>query len=209
MKALPAVLGGEAGGAGLGLLCGTCGLPRPGGWFPALRALAWLWLGGRRLGLGGLGRSHELGLGLHRRLALLLGGLGGRSLGPRGEEVHLGFIGVFLAHGRAVDFSSLTGVLELPQLPHHLGEVVAGVGVVGATQAWPALEVAVVRLCCGLAWTPAGDAQASVVSRWKHGHSARLFGLGAEPDDVPGVALLLAVMAAAVLSNGRANVRRQ
>lgn len=81
----------------------------------------------------------------------------------------------------------------------------ARVGVVGATHARPALKVAVVRLSCGLAsWTPAGDAQASMVSSWKYRHSARLFGLGAEPDDVPGapllLLLLLAVMAAAVLS---------
>lgn len=111
MKALPAVLCGEAGGPGLGLLCGRCSLPRPGGGLPALGALAWLWLDRRRLGLGGSGRSNELGLGLHRRLTLLLGGLGGGRLGPRGKEVHLSFVWVFLAHMGAVDFSSLTGVL--------------------------------------------------------------------------------------------------
>lgn len=186
MQALPAVLGGEAGGRGLGHLRGTCGdlhglMGRP----PHVAAFAWRRLGG--LLLHRFSGGDRLGLS---RFALFLDQFGclGSSPGPGGQEGHLGFIGVFLAHMRTVNLLSLTGVTQLPHVPHNLGEVVAGVGSEGPAEVRFALKVAVVGLprvrvrVLALARTFAGDAQASIVPGCGHQHGAGVLGLGAEAD---------------------------
>jgi len=195
LEALPAVLGGDAGGFGFRLLCGTSrGLPRLGDGFLGLGALAWLGLGGL-LGLDRFRSGDGLVLGWHSRFTWLLdrlGGLGHGGLWPGGQEGNLGLVRVFLAHGRTVDFGSLAGVAQLPHVPHHLGEEVARVAVVGAAQVGLALEVAVVGAPRGLALarTFAGDTQAGIVSGSRHHHGAGVSGLGAEPDGlVPDAAL--------------------
>lgn len=210
LETLPAVLGGEAGGSGVRLLCGTSsGLPRSGGSFLGLGALAWLGLDGLLLGLYGFGGSDGLALGRHHwftRLLSGLGGLWGGGLGPRGQEGHLGVVRVFLAHGWAVDFGSLAGVGQLPHVPHHLGEVVARVEVVSTAQVGFALEVTVVGASWGLALarTFAGHTQASIVPGSRNHHGTGVFGLGAESDGlIPDAALLLLlllIVVAAVVS---------
>ncbi|TNN89628.1 hypothetical protein EYF80_000231 [Liparis tanakae] len=210
LEALPAVLGGDAVGFGFGLLCGASGgLPGLGDDLLGLGALAWLGLGGL-LGLDGFRSSDGLVLGRHRRFTRLLnrlgglgrgglghGGLGHGGLWPGGQEGNLGLVRVFLAHGRAVDSGSLAGVAQLPHVPHHLGEEVARVEVVGAAQVGLALEVAVVGAPRGLALARpfAGDTQAGVVPGSGHHHGAGVFGLGAEPDGlVPDAALRLLLL---------------
>lgn len=182
MEALPAVLGGQAGGWGLGHLRGTCGdLDGPVGGPPHVIAFALRRLDGlllhRSSGGDGLGLS---------RLPLFLDHFGrlDRGLGPGGQEGHLGFVGLFLAHMWTVNLLSLTGVTQLPQLPHHLGEVVARVGGVGPAEVGFALKVAVVGppRALALAQSFAGDAQASVVPGCGHQHGAGVLGLGAEAD---------------------------
>lgn len=192
VEALPAVLGREAGGDGLGRLRGALGdlrglMGRP----PDVSAFP-------RRGLGGL-VLHRFGGGGRLRLsglALLQGRLGGPGggLGPGGQEGHLGFVGVFLAHVGAVKLVTLAGVAQLPQVPHDLDEVVARVGGVGPAEVGPALEVAGVgspldldldlalALDLDLAGALAGDAQACVVPGCGHQHGAGVLGLGAEAD---------------------------
>ena len=201
VEALPAVLGGDARCFGVGLLCGTSsGLPGLGGGLLGLGALAWLGLGGLRLGLDGFRSTDGFGLGRRHWFTLLLdrfGGFRGGGLGPGGQEGHLGLVGVFLAHLWTVNFGSLAGVAQLPHVPHHLGEVVARVEVVSTAQVGFALEVAVVGASWGLAlaWTLAGDTQASIVPSSGHHHGACVFGLGAESDGlVPDAALLLLLL---------------
>lgn len=140
----------------------------------------------RRLdGLLPRGLSGGCRLGLSRLTPFLdrFGRLPG-SLGPGGQEGHLGFIGVLLAHVGTVNLLSLTGVAQLPHVPHHLGEVVARVVGEGPAQVRSALKVAVVGppRVLALARTFAGDAQASVVPRRGHQHGAGVLGLGAEAD---------------------------
>lgn len=220
LEALPAVLRGEAGRFGLGLLCGTgSGLPRLVGCLLVVGALAWQGLGGLRLDRFGSGDG--LVLGRRCRFTLLrdrLGGLGSGGFGPGGHEGHLGIVGVFLAHGWAVESGSLAGVAQLPHVPHHLGEVVAGVEVVGAAQVGFALEVAVVGASRGLALagTPAGDTQSGIVPDPRHHHGAGVLGLGAESNGlVPDAALLLLVVIADVVglsvrhANGRCQEQEQ
>lgn len=180
MEALPAVLGGEARGRGLGHLRGTCGdLHGLMGGPPHVAAFAWRRLdglhrlrGGCRLGLS----RFTLFLGQFERLR--------SSLGPEGHEGHLGFIGVFLAHVWTVNLLSLTGVAQLPQVPHHLGEVVARVVGEGPAEARSALKVAGVGppRVRALARTCAGDAQVSKVPGRGRQHGAGVLGLGAEED---------------------------
>lgn len=205
MEALPAVLGGQAGGLGVGVVCGTWGgLARLGGGLPGLVGFARLGLGWLRLGLGRFRGGGWLGLGGHRWFALVLAGLrrlGGGGLGPGGQEGHLGVLGVLLAHLGAVDLRPLAGVAQLPHVPHHLGEVVARVEVVGTAQVGLALEVTVV----GAAWVLAlggalaGDAQASIVPSSGHHHGANILSLGVESDGiVPDAALLRFVVVTVV-----------
>lgn len=182
MEALPAVLAGEAGGRGLRDLRGTSGdLHRLLGRPPRLAASAWRRLGG--LLLRGFSGGDRLGL---RRFSRVLDQFGclGSGLGPGGQEGHLGFVRVFLAHMWTVNLLSLTGVAQLPHVPHHLGEVVARVGGVGPAQARFALKVAVVGppRVLALARTFAGDAQAHVVPGCGHQHGAGVLGLGAKAD---------------------------
>lgn len=178
VEALPAVLGGQAGGRGLGHLGGTCGglhglMGRP----PHLAAFAWLH------GLDGFNGGDRLGL---RRFTLILDHFGrpGSSPGPGGQEGHLGFVRVFLAHMWTVNLLSLTGVAQFPQVPHHLGEVVARLGRVGPAEVGFALKVAGVGppRVLALAGTSAGDAQAGEVPGCGHQHGAGVLGLGAEAD---------------------------
>lgn len=214
VEALPAVLGSEAGRFGVGLIRGTGrGLGGLGSCLLGLGALAWQGL--HRLRLDGLGSGHGLRLDGRYRFTLLwdrLGGLRSGGLGPRGQESHLRIIGVFLAHLWTVESRSLAGVAQLPQLPHHLGEVVARVEAVGAALVGFALEVAVVGASWGLALagTPAGDTQAGVIPERGHRHAAGILGLGAESNGlVPGTALLLLAVVVGVvsLSVGQVNER--
>lgn len=194
MEARPAVLGGEAGGRGLGHLRGTRGdLQGLLGGPPHVAAFA-----RRRLeGLLPRGLSGSCRLGLNRFTPFLdqFGRLHG-SLGPGGQKGHLGFIGVLLAHVGTVNLLSLTGVAQLPHVPHHLGEVVARVVDEGPAQVRSALKVAVVGppRVLALARTFAGHAQASVVPHRGHQHGAGVLGLGAEanglvPEAVVGLSL--------------------
>lgn len=182
MEALPAVLVGEAGGRGLGHLRGTCDdLDRLMGRPPHMAAFAWRELDG--LLLHRFSGGDRLGLS---RFALFLNQFGrlGSSPGPGGQEGHLGFIGVFLAHMWTVNLLSLTSLTQLPHVPHNLGEVVARVGSEGPAEVRLALKVAVVgppRVRV-LAQTFAGDAQASIVPGCGHQHGAGVLGLGAEAD---------------------------
>lgn len=191
LEALPAVLRGKVGSCGVWLLCGQSGGHDSfrGGSF-VLRGLAWF----------GFNRPHGFwsidGFCLSWQVLNWLCLLGEASLGPGSQEGHLSLIWVLPAHMLAVDFGSLAGVLHLPQLPHHLGEVMARVGVVGTAQAGFALEVTVVRASCRLGWVSARHAQASVVPCSRCNHGARVFSLGAESDGlVPEAAwLLLAIV---------------
>lgn len=194
MEALPAVLGGEAGGCGLGHLRRTCGdLHGLMGGPPHVAAFAWRRLDG--LLLHRFSGSDRLGL---RRFTLLLdqfGRLDG-SLGPGSQKGHLGFIGVFLAHMWTVNLLSLTGVTQFPHVPHNLGEVVARVGSVGPAEVRFALKVAVVGppRVLALARTFAGDAQASIVPGCGHQHGAGVLSLGAEAEGlVPEAVVALSV----------------
>lgn len=201
MEALPAVLRRDAGSCRVRLLRGTKnGLHRLGGGFLSLGDLPWLGLG--RLRLGRFRSDDRLGLGWRHWFASVL--LQRWDLGPRGQEGHLDLFGVFLAHLRAVKFSSLASVAQFPQFPHHLGEVVTRVEVVGTAQAGFALEVTVVGAswCLALARSLAGDTQASIVSNYCHHHGTGILGLGDEFDRfIPDVArLLLLVVIAAGLS---------
>lgn len=182
MEACPAVLSGEAGGRGLGHLCGMCGdlhglMGRP----PHVVAFAWRRLDG--LLLHRFKGGDRLGLS---RFTLFLDQFGrlDSSLGPEGQEGHLGLIEVSLAHMWTVNLLSLTGVTQLPHVPHNLGEVVARVGSVGPAEVRFALKVAVVGppRVLALARTFAGDAQASIVPGCGHQHGAGVLGPGAEAD---------------------------
>lgn len=197
LEALPAVIGRETGSCGLRqlrrLITGFLGLRSS---LPALTPLAWLLIGLHRFR-----RSNKLGLSWQCWFTWVLSGLGGLQVGcfgPGGQQGHLSLIWVFLAHVRAVDFSSLAGVAQFPQLPHHLREVVVRLLVVGPAQGGFALEVAVVSASLGLAL--AGDTKAGVVPWCRHHHGAGVFGLGAESDGfIPDAALLLLVIVAAVV----------
>lgn len=182
VEALPAVLSGQARGRGLGHLRGARDdLPGLVGRPPDLAAFA-----RRRLdGLLLCGFHGGDGLCLSGS-ALLLARFGrpDATLGPGGQEGHLGLVGVLLAHVRPVNLVSLAGVAQLPHVPHDLGEVVARVGGVGPAEVGLALEVAGVgpARALALAGAFAGDTQAGVVPGCGHQHGAGVLGLGAEAD---------------------------
>lgn len=96
----------------------------------------------------------------------------------------------------------MASVAQLPQLPHHLGEVVTRVEIVGTTQTGFSLEVTVVGASRGLALalTFAGDTQASIVPNCRYHHSTGVLGFGAEFDGLiqDAALLLLPVVIAAV-----------
>jgi len=219
MEALPAVLLRQFGC----LVTGFRGLDWSFAWFGGDGLLPWLrfgwlrfpWLG---LGLGGLGGGGGLdGLSSSRLYGGLsglgrdrLGRLGRRGrFGPGGEEGHVCLRRILLAHLRLEDLGTLAGMAQLAHIPHHLGEVVAWVGVVGTAEVGLALEVTVVGTARlgSLVRTLAGDSETRVVAGARHHHGADILSLGGEPDGlVPDAALcwfiVLVLLVVAVILDG-------
>lgn len=95
-----------------------------------------------------------------------------------GRENHLRLVGRFPAHVRLDLLGPHAGVLQLPEAPHHLDEVVSRVFAVGATGVRLAQVLAPVGALVALARQP----QLGVLPLTGHDHGACVFVLGAESD---------------------------
>lgn len=116
-----------------------------------------------------------------------------------GREDHLRVIGWLPAHVRFDLPGSLAGVVELPQLPHHLDEVVPGVFIVGAAHVRLPHILTPVWVPVALAWHP----QLGVFPLPSDGHCAQVLVLGVECDGIIPDALS---SAAITLSLSRPNI---
>lgn len=134
---------------------------------------------GFKLLLGGRFGRGDAGLNLLLVLLLVLRRLSrfwDRVFRPRIVEHHLDLIRSRAAHLWLVNLRPLAGVVELPQVPHDLSEVVPRVVVIRLAEVGFAQEITPVRLALALA----GDTQLSGVGLAGDHHSAGVFGFGVE-----------------------------